>query len=465
MSFLIKHTCVGMATFSLLVAGPSFASTERLETELTALFADGELSIGDVSKAMLRDRFTAEDIVYDSPEGERLKIERYIVIGNYDNPDEVRVEGIRVEDSLTELLLLSMDSAVFGEPGMAVFNDEAMQQAPLNIASLSIDNFTLDLDSELASDMLHDLGIHQAPGRLEIAEVRGKAISADALGMLEFSGVAMQGEDLGDLGSGSFIIDRVRFEDLRGMQGEQEEHLGAMLLENMAIESDVLVATLDRLRVDGDFKDGEGGVWIEALELDLNRMIALAPPSERTEMRMISNVLTDGSGKLVLDAHFEGRWDEQESHSVLGGDSRITIRDAMGLNFNYDLPVVLPKNATPMDALRDTRLLDAATLLGGDLALTLNDEGLLSRLVTLGATMEGISEAQLIEQARTQAKGFGMMFGPEAQSVMMGMVELLEGSASQLMLNITLPAESNLQTYAEDPLGLPGQLSLQVETR
>ncbi|MDP3535660.1 MAG: hypothetical protein Q8S08_09755 [Halomonas sp.] len=465
MSFLIKHTCVGMATFSLLVAGPSFASTERLETELTALFADGELSIGDVSKAMLRDRFTAEDIVYDSPEGERLKIERYIVIGNYDNPDEVRVEGIRVEDSLTELLLLSMDSAVFGEPGMAVFNDEAMQQAPLNIASLSIDNFTLDLDSELASDMLYELGIHQAPGRLEIAEVRGKAISADALGMLEFSGVAMHGEDLGDLGSGSFIIDRIRFEDLRGMQGEQEEHLGAMLLENMAIESDVLVATLDRLRVDGDFKDGEGGVWIEALELDLNRMIALAPPSERTEMRMISNVLTDGSGKLVLDAHFAGHWDEQESHSVLGGDSRLTIRDAMGLSFNYDLPVVLPKNATPMDALRDTRLLDASTLLGGDLALTLNDEGLLSRLVTLGATMEGISEAQLIEQARTQAKGFGMMFGPEAQSVMMGMVELLEGSASQLMLNITLPAESNLQTYAEDPLGLPSQLSLQVETR
>ncbi|MBR2514413.1 MAG: hypothetical protein IKE45_10420 [Halomonas sp.] len=465
MSFLIKHTCVGMATFSLLVAGPSFASTERLETELTALFADGELSIGDVSKAMLRERFTAEDIVYDSPEGERLKIERYIVIGNYDNPDEVRVEGIRVEDSLTELLLLSMDSAVFGEPGMAVFNDEAMRQTPLNIASLSIDNFILDLDSELASDMLYELDIRQAPGRLEIAEVRGKAISADALGMLEFSGVAMHGEDLGDLGSGSFIIDRMRFEDLRGMQGEQEEHLGAMLLENMAIESDVLVATLDRLRVDSDFKDGEGGVWIETLELDLNRMIALAPPSERTEIRMISNVLTDGSGKLVLDAHFEGHWDERESHSVLGGDSRITIRDAMGLSFNYDLPVVLPKDVTPMDALRDTRLLDAATLLGGDLALTLNDEGLLSRLVTLGATMEGISEAQLIEQARTQAKGFGMMFGPEAQSVMMGMVELLEGSASQLMLNITLPAESNLQTYVEDPLGLPGQLSLQVETR
>ena len=72
MSFFIKPTCVGIATFSLLFAGPSFATPERLEAELTALFADGELRIGDVSKAVLRDRFTAEDIVYESPEGERL---------------------------------------------------------------------------------------------------------------------------------------------------------------------------------------------------------------------------------------------------------------------------------------------------------------------------------------------------------------------------------------------------------
>ncbi|UXZ55515.1 hypothetical protein LOS15_05675 [Halomonas sp. 7T] len=465
MSFFIKPTCVGIATLSLLVAGPSFATPERLEAELTALFADGELRIGDVSKAVLRDRFTAEDIVYESPEGERLKIERYIVSGNYDSPDEVRVEGIRVEDSLTELLLMSIDSAVFGEPGMAVFNDESMQQTPLNLANLSIDNIALDLNSELAGDFLYELGIGPAPGRLEIAEVRGEQLSADTIGMLEFSGVAMQGEDLGDLGSGSLLLDRLRIEALHGMQGEQDEHLGAMIVENMAIESDTLVASLERLKFDGDFNDGEGGAWIETLELDLNRMIALAPPSERTNMRMVSNVLTDGSGTLAVDAHFEGLWKEQESQSVLGGDSRIMLHDAIGLNVNYDIPVVLPKNTTPVEALRDTRLLDAATLLGGDVTLTLDDEGLLARLVTLGATMEGVSEAQIIEQARTQAKGFGMMFGPEVQSVLLGMVELLEGNASQLVLNITLPAESNLNTYAQDPLGLPSQLSLQVETR
>lgn len=465
MSFLIKHACAGMAACSLLITGPSFASAERLEADLSALFADGELSLGEVSKASMRDRFTAEDIVYESLEGERLQIGRYIVVGNYDNPEEVRLEGVRVEDSLTELPLLSIESLVLGEPGAAVFTDETVRQTPLNLASLSIDGITLDLNADLASEIADELDVHHSPGRLEIAKVRGEDISEDALGMLEFTDVAMHSEDLGDLGKGAFILERMRIENLRGMQSEQDEHLGAMLLDNMVIESDALVASFDHFRVDGDFNDGEGGIWLEGFALDLNRMIALAPPDERTEMRMFSNILTDGSGKLALDAHFAGRWEEQAHHSVLGGDGRIALNEALGLSLDLNLPMMLPDDVSPMDALRDTRLLETATLLGGDIALTLDDKGLLERLVILGATLEGVPEAQVIEQARTQAQGFGMMFGPEIQSVLMGMVELIEGNASQLMLDIKLPAESNVQAYVEDPLGLPSQLSVQVETR
>lgn len=182
-------------------------------------------------------------------------------------------------------------------------------------------------------------------------------------------------------------------------------------------------------------------------------------------MRMFSNILTDGSGKLALDAHFAGHWEEQAHHSVLGGDGRIALNEALGLSLDLNLPMMLPDDVAPMDALRDTRLLETATLLGGDIALTLDDKGLLERLVILGATLEGVPETQIIEQARTQAQGFGMMLGPEIQSVLMGMVELIEGNASQLMLDIKLPAESNVQAYVEDPLGLPSQLSVQVETR
>ena len=109
--------------------------------------------------------------------------------------------------------------------------------------------------------------------------------------------------------------------------------------------------------------------------------------------------------------------------------------------------------------------LEDATLLGGDIHLSLANQGLFSRLATLGAAMEGVTEALYVEQVRTQAQGFGMMFGPEIQAVLVGLVDLLEGSAQHLDVRVTLPAQSNVTTYMSDPLGVPGKLSVKVETR
>ena len=231
------------------------------------------------------------------------------------------------------------------------------------------------------------------------------------------------------------------------------------------MESDTLAASLALLSLDGDLSDGAASVQVESLELDLNRMIALAPPEERTQMRMVANVLTGGTGLLGIDADFLARWEEQTSQSLLGGDGQITLRDALGLSLNVELPVILPEGVTPVDVLTDRESLDNATLLGGEAVLTLDDHGLLTRLVTLVATLEGVTEEQILEVARTQARGYGVVFGPEVEAVLMGGMTLLEGRASQMIMSITLPAESRLNTYADDPLGLPDLLSLEVETR
>ncbi|RDB42388.1 hypothetical protein DU490_13300 [Halomonas sp. DQ26W] len=448
-------------------SGAVFADAERLETELRTLFGGhGSVEVGDVSSAMLRSRVTAQDVVFESEEGERLLIDSYEVSGNYDSPDEVTLKGVRIEDSLTELMLMSAERIVLGKPSRAVFAlDDSLAAEEVRIGSLAIDDIVIDLASEIAEDLFYGTPFKASQGRMTIDRVRGQSLSNDAIGMLEIIGVAGSGEDLDEFGSGSFTLASLRFEGLSGLDIDGEEQLDSLVLRDFTVESDQLVGSLSLLDVDGDFSDGEGGVRLEGFHINLARMIEMAPEDERTELRMASNVLTDGTGELRVDAAFLGSWEEGAEHNVLISDSRIELHDALSLMLDINLPVVLPQGVEPADVFADIDWLEAATLLGGDIRLSLANQGLFGRLATLGAAMEGVTESQYIEQARTQARGLGMMFGPQVQSVLMGLVELLEGAADELEISVTLPSESTMATYMVDPLGLPDKLSMKVETR
>jgi hypothetical protein len=442
------------------------ADAERLEADLRALFGPGSLEIGEVTDGMIRNRTTAESIRFDNREGERLLIDRYVVSGDYDQPDEVTLEGIRVEDSLTDLLLMSVERVVFGEPAQAVLPTGDLDPDTLRLGSLAIDNIVIELASDVAHEVFEDTPMAGGTGRLTIDSLHGKALSHQAIGLLNITGIAGTGSDLGDMGEGSFTLAGFRVEGLRGLdQEEGEQTLDSLELTDFAVESDQLVGALTQLRLDGNFADGEGGLWLDAFQVDLAKMIAMAPEEERTQLRMISNVLTDGSGDLRLDAAFTGNWAEEGDHSLLTSDSHLTIAEALRLAIDINLPVLLPAGTEPADIFTDDSLLQASSLLGGDIQINLNNQGLFGRLLILGAAMEGISEAQYLNQARTQAQGFGMMFGPEIQAIFTGLVEMMAGTASELAIGITLPAESNLETYTGDPLALPDKLSLQVETR
>ncbi|MEQ5801401.1 hypothetical protein [Halomonas sp. H10-9-1] len=369
---------------SLLVSAPAFADAERLESDLRALVAKhGELSIGDLSTSLLGGETRAEDLRFESLDGEILLIERYVVEGDYEHPDTVtlegiRVEGIELEDAPQELevdLLLSIGSIVVEAPGSAV--------PPLD-------------DETLA-----------------------------------------------------------------------EEWLDVMTLTELSLEHpEGMLASLASLDLDGDFEEGQGGLALEALAVDLDRLITLSPEEERTRLRMASNVLTDGSGQLHLDAGFDARWEpEDEQTGRLFSDGELTLRDALVMAIDLESLLALPEGAEVATLLADGTLLEEAALGGGQFELRLTERGLFARLATLGATMEGISKAQYLEQARTQAEGFGMMFGPQVRDLLNGLVDLMAGGAEELVVTFDLPAEERLEGFAEDPLALPERFAMQVETR
>ncbi|MDW7748012.1 hypothetical protein [Halomonas sp.] len=455
-----------LAALTLSVSLPALAEpgpAERLEADLRALFAsEGRLEIGEVSEAMIRDRVTARELHFVGPEGQQLWLDRYVVSGDYDSPDEVRLEGIRLETPGRERTQLSAKTLVLDAPSRAVLPlHEERWPEDLRIAGLEVEA----LAAEFAGQDLGE-GFGEGRGRFSVERLQATGLSREAIESLELSGLEGEAEGDGELGGGTFSLAFARVEGLRGLQGEEEEReLDRLELRDLAIDSDRLVATLAGFEVDGDLQDGEGGMRLEALELDLARMIALAPEEERTRLRMASNVLTGGSGTLRLDAVSTGRWESEGDATRLLGELDVTAEEAFGWVLDADLPVRLPEGVAPAAFLTEMESLEGVTLLGGRVDATLSDLGLFGRLPVIMAASQGISEAVFLEQARTQAQGFGMMLGPEVEAILTGLVAMMAGEARELSLQLTLPADSELEALSADPLALPERLEMRVESR
>lgn len=454
-----------LAALSLSISLPALAGegAERLEADLRALFAEeGTLTIGEVEEALIRDRVTAHDLHFVGPDGQQLWLDRYVVSGDYDRPDEVRVEGIRLEAPGREQSRLAAETLRLDAPSRAVLPlHEETWPADVTVEGLGLEALSAEFDAQAAGS-----GVAKARGRIAVERLEAAGVSRDALEVLEVSGV--KGKAAGDeeFGSGTFALAFARVEGLRGLQGpEEDRELDRLEVRDLALDFDRLVASLAALEVDGDVSDGEGGVRLEALELDLARMIALAPEAERTRLRMLSNVLTDGSGRLRLDADSTGRWTAEEGATRLLGELTLTADEAFGWAVDADLPVRLPAGTAPADVLTRQAPLEEATLLGGRIDATLTDRGLFGRLPTIMAAQQGVSEAEFLAQARTQAQGFGMMLGPEIEALFTGLVAMMAGEASELDIALRLPAESELEALSADPLALPERLEMRVESR
>lgn len=437
--------------------------TERLEADLRALFAEeGTLAIGEVEEALLRDRVTAHDLHYAGPDGQQLWLDRYVVSGDYDRPDEVRIEGIRLETPGREQSRLVAETLLIDAPSRAVLPlHEETWPADVTVGGLTIEALAAEYDAQASGQ-----AAGKGRGRIAVERLQAEGVSRDALDTLEASGVKGKAAGDDEFGSGTFSLDFARVEGLRGLQGPAEDReLDRLEVHDLNLDFDRLVASLASLEADGDMTDGEGGFRLEALELDLARMIALAPEAERTRLRMLSNVLTDGSGRLRIDADSSGRWESGEAASRLLGEMTLTADGAFGWALDADLPVRLPEGVVPTDYLARMESFEGVTLLGGRIDATLTDLGLFGRLPTIMAASQGVSEAAFLEQARTQAQGFGMMLGPEIEAFFSGLVAMMSGEASELAIALTLPAESELEALSADPLALPERLEMRVESR
>ncbi|WP_108445786.1 hypothetical protein [Halomonas denitrificans] len=450
-----------LVALSLSISLPALAGerAERLEADLRALFADeGTLEIGEVEEALIRDRVTAHDLHFAGPDGQQLWLDRYVVSGDYDRPDEVRIEGIRLEAPGREQSRLAAGTLRLDAPSRAVLPlHEERWPADVTVEGLGLEAFSAEFDGQ---------GAAKARGRIAVERLEAAGVSRDALDALEVSGVKGKAAGDDEFGSGTFALAFARVEGLRGLEGPEEaRELDRLEVRDLALDFDRLVASLESLEVDGDVSDGEGGVRLEALELDLARMIALAPEAERTRLRMLSNVLTDGSGRLRLDADSTGRWTAEEGVTRLLGELTLTADEAFGWAVDADLPVRLPAGTEPADVLTRQAPLEEATLLGGRIDATLTDLGLFGRLPTIMAAQQGVSKATFLDQARTQAQGFGMMLGPEIEALFTGLVAMMAGEASELAIALRLPAESELEALSADPLALPERLEMRVESR
>ncbi|MEQ6916114.1 hypothetical protein [Halomonas aquatica] len=439
------------------------APTERLEDDLRALFADeGTLEIGEVAESMIRERVTASDLHFVGPEGQRLWLDRYEVSGDYDRPDEVRIEGIRLETPGREQSLLTAETLLLDDPSRAVLplHQETWPEG-FTVGGLVVEALVAEFSGQ---ELGEEFG--EGRGRIAVERLQAAGVSQDAIDSLEVSGLEGQAEGDDEFGSGTFSLAFARVEGLRGLQGpEEQREIDRLEMRDLVIDSDRLVATLSSLEVDGDMTDGEGGFRLESLDLDLARMIALAPEEERTQLRMASNVLTGGSGQLRLDADSTGRWESGNTASRLLGELTITADEAFGWTLDADLPVRLPEGVEPAAFLANMESLEGVTLLGGRVDATLSDLGLFGRLPKIMAASQGVSEALFLEQARTQAQGFGMMLGPEIEALFTGLVAMMAGEASELTIHLILPADSELEVLAADPLALPKRLEMRVESR
>ncbi|WP_069383436.1 hypothetical protein [Halomonas caseinilytica] len=466
-----RARAVVLGALLLACAGPALADAEKLEADLRALFADqpGELTIGDISESMLGGETRAEDLEYVSDRGGRVHVDRYVVEGDYDDPDRVVLEGLSVtEEEDGQTGTITARRLVVVEPSRPVLSPRGVLADEFEAAELTAEELVIERSGRTVLDTAGEVPRSVTNPRLTVERLHARDLAPDTIGSLEATDIAGSGESFGEIGDGKFTLGILNIEGLHDLKSQTEARADRMELKNLDIEAQRLVATLERLLVDGDMADGAGGLWLESLDLDLARMIELAPAEKRTRLRMMSNVLTGGSGQLSLDAAFDGQWKSlDDTRAMLIGKSRVTANDAFRWTFDSETPARLPEGADPSSYFAEVDGLEDVTLLGGEVETTLTDLGLFGRLPAVIATSQGMSEDEFMAQARTQAKGLGSLFGPEFATLFGGLVDMMEGKVRELVVHFTLPEgdEQELDALADDPLVLPSKLSMQVHTR
>lgn len=463
----------------LAFAAQASADSERLEADLRALFAEseGELTIGELSDSLFGGSSTAEELVFRQPGGETLRIDRYAVEGDYDSPDRVVIDGLTLSAQDAETSVLSATKLTLGKPERAVVDVERLADGRLPAAdSLAVEElaFVADEQSAGADTEFHEL-LEDFVGRIELDRLELSQLSENSVDGVSLAGLSGEFEKLEDLGAGRISLESLVMNGITMPNPESGAHadesdsvpsIKTLELSNLEVDSDTLVASIDSVSGDQDWSDGQTRGSIDNLVIDLGRMLELMPAEQRTQARMVANVLTGGTGVVTLNAGGTGTLDEKDDGTAdYQSQGTIELDDAFSLDLSLEALLLPPSDVEVADYVTrigqgDYELLDFES---GKARLGIADRGLFGRMPSVIAAAQGISEAEFLAQARTQAKGMGNMFGPEVASVLIGLVDMMEGAAGQMVVSVTLPSYADLQASTDDPLGLPDRLSMTVE--
>lgn len=467
----------------LALVGQANADSEQLEAGLRAMFSaeDGELTIDKVSDSLFGGTSTAEGLVYTDPNAGTLRIDRYVVEGDYDSPDKVTVDGLTFGTLDGEDSVLSAAKLILNKPDRAVIDFGLLADGELDYSaeSMRIDKLVLVANEQSAgSDADFKALLEDFVGRMELDKLELRQLSEDGVDGLSVEGLRGEFDKLQQLGAGSISLEKllmngIGIPDMDATTGasiddfDDVPSIKDLTLSRLDIDTEGLVASIESMASDQDWSDGKTGTTINNMVIDLGRMIELMPADERTNARMFSNMLTGGSNVVTLNAEGSGNLEElPDGKADYQVEGKITLSDALSLDSMVNLVLLTPPGMETADYVMQIEQgdLDLLDFESGKARLGIVNQGLFNRIPSVAAVAEGISEAEFLQQARTQAKGMGNMFGPQVAEVLVGLVNMMDGKASQMNVRVTLPSFKALENSINDPLGLPDKLSMTVET-
>lgn len=474
---------VALSIALLAFAAQASADSERLEADLRALFAEseGELTIGKLSDSLFGGSSTAEDVVYLQPSGEALRIDRYVVEGDYDSPKQVVIDGLTVGAQDAETSVLSATKLTINEPAKAVIDVERLAEGELLYAADSLVAeklaFVANEQSAGVGTEFHEL-LADFVGRIKLDRLELRQLTENSVDGVSLTGLSGEFEKLQDLGAGRFSLESLVMNGISmpNPEGGGEDYadeldsipsVKEMELTGLEIDSDALVASIEGIVSDQDWNDGQTSITVNNMVIDLGRMIELMPAEERTQARMFANMLTGGTNVVTLNAEGSGKLDEKgDGKADYLTQGTLELDDAFSLDATLGALLLTPQGIEAADYVTQIEQgnLELLDFESGKARLGIVDRGLFGRIPSVAATSQGISEAEFLAQARTQAKGIGNMFGPQVAAVLTGLVNMMDGKASQMAVFVTLPSYTELQASTNDPLGLPGKLSMEVTT-
>jgi hypothetical protein len=463
MSVSVGHRQLTAGVSLLLLSGAVSASPQQLEAELRERLASESSAFTVAQVYEQPDAIVAENIAITYANGHVFTIERYLVEGDYDRPDNVVIDGMAVSEAGDSIPFLSVASIELPNASQAVPSMDEMSAPDMVLEALNARDITVNLPGEAADTFLSELDSPPFEGQLHIETLTLEEVSSSTIGLFDIQGVSADFNDLKNDISSVFSLANLRVEQLTGIDTPGEESVEHAALNGMNLSGDGWSVALDNAWVEGNSYMGDAG--FEGAFFDIGGLLPLLPLEQRQGFETFSKVLTGGSGQLQAEGRSHSRWEEEEETDRLISDGYLRLSGAAGIEYSLDLPISLPKSVSIEQAMQTPELFESATLHGGEVVVAYSDEGLLPRLTTEIAANESISEAQAISMAMGQVRQLGPSLGLQITKLMTGMVDIMAGHSQALTVNVALPDPFTFNQFMMNPMRSTERFTLTFELK